>query len=148
MKKLILAVLTFFFFATAFAQMENPVKWTYSVKKIKGDVYELHMTAAIGAKWHLYAQEAGEGPIPTTISFIKNPIIKLDGKVIEIGKLEKEFDKTFKSTLMFYSKNVDCVQKLKLKSSVSTSIKGRIDYMTCNESRCIPNNVTFNIKVI
>jgi DsbC/DsbD-like thiol-disulfide interchange protein len=147
MKKLILSVVVLFFVVAAHAQIENPVTWTYTAKKISGDVYELHMTAMIQPKWHLYAQDAGEGPIPTTISFDKNPIIKLEGKANEVGKMLKEFDKNFNSTLKFYATKVDFVQKIKLKALAATVAKGKINYMTCNDSKCLPNNATFAIKI-
>ncbi len=64
----------------ASAQITNPVKWQYSSKKISDKVYEVRMTAMIDKGWHLYAQDAGEGPEPTTVSFEKNPLLKLPPK--------------------------------------------------------------------
>jgi DsbC/DsbD-like thiol-disulfide interchange protein len=147
MKKIILSLAILFFVAGVNAQIEKPVTWTYTAKKISGDMYELHMTATIQPKWHLYAQDAGEGPIPTTILFDKNPIIKLEGRASEVGKMIKEFDKNFNSTLKFYATKVDFVQKIKLKVAAATVAKGKINYMTCNDSKCLPNNSTFAIKI-
>lgn len=110
-------------------------------------MYELHMTATIQPKWHLYAQDAGEGPLPTAISFDKNPIIKLEGKTNEVGKMIKEYDPNFKSTLKFYANKVDFVQKVKLKAKAATVAKGKISYMTCNDSKCLPNSASFDIKI-
>ena len=149
MKKLILAVLPFFFFATAFVQMENPVKWTYTAKKIKGDVYELHMTATLEPKWHIYSQDiSGDGPVPTSFAFDKNPLVKPDGKVAEMGKQEKEYDKNFGMTLKYYGNKVVFVQKVKLKAAVATIAKGKITYMVCNDKKCLPpKDVPFAIKI-
>ena len=72
MKKTILFFLPLLFFTAAFAQMENPVKWTYTAKKIKGDLYELHMTAVLEPKWHIYSQDIkGDGPVPTSLYLTK-----------------------------------------------------------------------------
>lgn len=148
MKKIILFATILFAFSVAKAQMENPVKWTYTVKKIKDDKYELHMMAQLEGKWHIYAQEAGEGPVPTEFTFDKNPLIKLDGNVKEIGKLEKQYDPNFKSTLKFYTGKVDFVQKIKLKSSVKTMAKGKIIYMVCNDKKCLPpKDIYFSVKI-
>ena len=106
MKKIYLALLSFFVVAVASAQIENPVKWSYTAKKISDKVYDIYITATLDNKWHIYAQDAGEGPEPTSLSFSKNPLINLDGKVKEEGKLEKEYDKNFGSTLKFYSNKV------------------------------------------
>lgn len=130
------------------AQINNPVTWTYSAKKIADKVYEIHMTANIDGNWHLYAQDAGEGPEPTTFSFTANPLITFDGKVKEVGKLEKSYDKNFNSVLKYYAKKVDFIQKIKVKSSVATVVKGTVNYMVCNDRQCLPpKDVPFSVKV-
>ena len=149
MKKLILVVFSLTsIFLIASAQIENPVEWSYSAKKIGNKQYEVHLTATIEGKWHVYAQDAGEGPEPTSFIFNKNPLIKLIGKVNEIGKLETSFDKNFNSTLKYYNKKVDFVQKISLKSSASTVLKGTVTYMVCNDNKCLPpKDVPFSIKI-
>ncbi len=148
MKKITLFVLSFFIGAATFAQILNPVKWTYTSKKISDKTYELHMTATLDNKWHIYAQDAGEGPEPTVFSFAKNPLVKLDNKVKEVGKLEKQYDPNFKSELKFYGNKVDFVQKVKLKSSVATVVKGTVSYMVCDDKKCLPpKEVPFSIKL-
>ena len=149
MKKIILFFFPLFFFMAAFAQMENPVKWTYTAKKIKGNMYELHMTATLEPKWHIYSQDIkGDGPVPTSFTFDKNPLVKTDGAVAEVGKLEKDFDKNFNMTLKYYGNKVDFVQRVKLKSAVNTFAKGKITYMVCNDKKCLPpKDVPFSIKI-
>src|SRR5687767_5737511 len=117
MKKITFSLLiAMIFSAAALAQIENPVKWSYTAKKISDKTYEVYITANLDPKWHIYAQEAGEGPEPTSIKFSKNPLISVDGKVKEQGTLEKEYDKNFGSVLKFYSTKVTFVQKVKLRS--------------------------------
>ncbi|MEO6490094.1 MAG: protein-disulfide reductase DsbD domain-containing protein [Ferruginibacter sp.] len=132
----------------SFAQMENPVKWFYTAKKIADKTYELHITANLDGDWHIYAQDAGEGPEPTSINFTSNPLVKIEGKVKEAGELEKAYDPNFKSTLRYYSKEVDFIQKIKLKSNATTLMKGTITYMVCNDKKCLPpKEIPFSIKV-
>ncbi len=148
MKKIILSLAVLFFVVGANAQVENPVTWAYSAKKISADVYELHMTATLQPKWHIYAQAAGDGPVPTSFNFDKSPLIKLDGKVKESGKVLKEYDPNFKSTLNFYANKVDFVQKVKLKALATTTAKGKVTYMVCNDQKCLPpKDVAFAIKI-
>jgi len=148
MKRFSLTLIALFSIAVAFAQIENPVKWTYTAKRVSDKVYEIHMTATLDPKWHIYAQEAGEGPEPTTFTFAKNPLIKLDEKVKEIGNLEKEYDPNFKSELKFYSNKVNFVQKVKLKSPTSTVLKGTVSYMVCNDRKCLPpKEIPFSVKL-
>ena len=148
MKKIFLASLLILLAGYANAQINNPVKWTYTDKKIADKTYELHMTATIDGNWHLYAQDAGEGPEPTTFTFTANPLIKFDGKIKEVGKLEKSYDNNFKSVLKYYSKKIDFVQKVKVKSSIATVVKGSVSFMVCNDRQCLPpRDVPFTIKV-
>jgi thiol:disulfide interchange protein DsbD len=148
MKKIYLALLSFFVVAVASAQIENPVKWSYTAKKISDKVYDVYVTANLDNKWHIYAQDAGEGAEPTSLSFSKNPLINLDGKVKEEGKLEKEYDKNFGSTLKFYSNKVSFVQRIKLKSPVATVLKGSVNYMVCNDRKCLPpKEIPFTVIV-
>ena len=148
MKRIFLSLLMLAFFGAANAQIENPVKWTYTAKKIKADVYELHMTAVMDGKWHIYSQQAGEGPEPTSFTFDKNPLVKPDGTVAENGKLTKEYDENFKSVLKFYNGKVDFVQRVKVKSNIATVAKGKVTYMVCNDKKCLPpREVPFSIKI-
>lgn len=148
-KKITLSfILALIVMAGAFAQIENPVKWSYTAKKVSDKVYELQITATLEPGWHIYAQDAGEGPSPTTFSFTKNPLVTTDGKVKEVGSLEKEYDKNFGSVLKFYNSKVTFVQKVKLRSNVATVVKGSVNYMVCNDRRCLPpKDVQFSIKI-
>ncbi len=147
MKKSITFILLAFVFS-AHAQIENPVKWEFSAKKIGNKQYELHVTALIEKKWHVYAQDAGEGPAPTVISFAANPLVLMEGKVKETGKLESVFDPNFNSTLRYYSNKVDFVQKIKLKSAVATVVKGTVSFMVCNDRKCLPpKEIPFTVKI-
>jgi hypothetical protein len=148
MKKIFFVLLLSAITGLANAQLLNPVQWTYSAKKIADKTYEIHLTALIDGNWHIYAQDAGEGPVPTKLKFTTNPLLTLIGNVREDGKLEQTFDKNFNSTLKYYEKQVDFVQKVKLKSSASTVAKGTITFMICNDRQCLPpRDVPFSIKV-
>lgn len=148
MKKVLLSLFVLAFFGAANAQIENPVTWTYTAKKIKAGVYELHMTAVLNGKWHIYSQQAGEGPEPTSFIFDKNPLVKTDGAVAENGKLTKEYDENFKSVLKFYNGKVDFVQKVNVKNNIATVAKGKVTYMVCNDKKCLPpKEVPFSIKI-
>lgn len=148
MKKVLLIITILFTVHLASAQLLNPVKWSYTATKVSDKLYEIHLTAVLEKKWHIYAQDAGEGPEPTSFRFNPNPLVKLDGKVKEVGKLEKQFDPNFNSMLKFYGDKVDFVQRVKLKSSASTLVKGTISYMVCDDKKCLPpKEVPFSVKV-
>lgn len=148
MKKLLTVICLFALPLLASAQIENPVKWSFTSKKVNATTYELHMTATIDGGWHLYAQEAGEGPVPTSFKFTKNPLVASEGKVAESGKLHKAFDKNFDSELKYYENQVDFVQKVTVKGKAATKVKGSVEFMTCNDHECLPpKQIDFAISV-
>ena len=148
MKKIFTFLFLVLFAGFANAQINNPVLWSYSAKKIADKTYELHITATLTDNWHLYAQDAGEGPEPTSFKFTPNPLISFDGKVKEVGKMEKSYDKNFNSVLKYYNNKVDFVQKVKVKSVVATVVKGTVNFMVCNDRKCLPpKDVPFSISV-
>ena len=128
----------------------NPVNWTFSSKKISDKTYELHLTATMQPGWHLFSQEQPEDAvaIPTGFKLNNNPLVTLDGKIKEIGKLEKFHDAKLDISANQYAEKVDFVQVVKLKSNVKTNVTGSVEYQTCDDKKCLPpKTVTFSIPV-
>src|ERR1700737_1493233 len=116
MKRIVLFALMAIAGGVVMAQSSKEVKWSYTAKKIADKIYEVHLTASIDGDYHLYAQDAGgEGPIPTTFTFTKNPLFTLDGKIKENGKLIKKFETAWNHDVKYYEKMVDFVRGVKLK---------------------------------
>src|SRR5688572_23281112 len=87
MKRFILSLTLVMAAWAVMAQSTKEVKWEFTSKKLADKTYEVRISAKINGDWHLYAQNVGvEGPVPTTFTFTKNPLLTLDGKVKEIGK--------------------------------------------------------------
>jgi hypothetical protein len=140
MKKIVFFLISVFTIGIASAQTLNPVSWSFTSKKINDKEYEIKMVATLQKGWHLYSQTQPEDAIaqPTTISFNKNPLLEFDGKVKEVGKLEKYKDKTLGSTAHQYSNQVTFVQKVKLKGKAKTNVTGKLEYQTCDDEKCLP----------
>jgi hypothetical protein len=149
MKKIILSLLHVFLVAAVFAQKDNPVKWTFTSKKVNATTYEVKLSATLAPKWHIYSQNAGgEGPVPTSIVFDKNPLVKNEGTTAELGKLIKEYSKVFEGNLNFYNGKVEFVQKVTKKAAVNTIYKGKVTYMVCDDEKCLaPTTVPFSITL-
>jgi DsbC/DsbD-like thiol-disulfide interchange protein len=139
MKKWSLLSLLLVGFLAAEAQL-SPVTWSFSAKKTGDKTYEIHMTARIMPGWHLYSQEQPNDAIamPTTFTINSNPLINKDGKIKEVGKLEKFKDATLGVSANQYSNTVDFVQKVKLKANVKTNFTGNVEYQTCDDKKCLP----------
>ena len=144
-------VVAFLFFASfSFAQPMSPVSWAFASKKIGDNVYELQLIATIQAGWHLYSQVQPGDAIaePTSFNFNKNPLVDLDGKVKEIGKLEKYKDAKLDISANQYSQKVTFVQKVKLKGKVKTNVSGKLEFQTCDDKKCLPpKTVNFSIAL-
>jgi len=129
---------------------QNPVSWTFSAKKIDDKTYELHMTANIQSGWHLFSQNQPEDAIalPTGFTINNNPLLKLDGKIKEVGSMEKFHDKKLDISANQYSDKVDFVQLVKLKAKAKTNLTGSVEYQTCNDERCLPpKTVNFAVSI-
>ena len=139
MKKNIALIALIFVYGLTFAQVKDPVHWTFSAKKINATTYEVHMAASIESGWHTYSQTTPEGgPVPTSISFTKNPLLTLEGKTKEIGKLEQHNEPLFGVDVKQFSNKVDFVQIVKLRAAAKTNVSGSIEFMVCNDRECLP----------
>ena len=146
-----LLVIAFLFIGgAAFSQQVSPVSWAFTSKKISENVYEVQLIATIQTGWHLYSQTQPGKAIaqPTTFNFSKNPLVDFDGKVKEIGKLEKYKDKELDIEANQYSNKVTFVQKVKVKGKVKTNVSGKLEFQTCDDKKCLPpKTVNFSVAL-
>lgn len=133
----------------SFAQVQNPVSWSFTSKKISEGKYEIHLTATIQPGWHTYSQTTPDGgPLPTTIKFNKNTLVKMDGAAKEAGKMEQRHESLFDVDVKQFSKKVDFIQIVSIKGKVQTSVTGSIEYMVCDDKECLPpKEVSFSIPI-
>ena len=132
------------------AQIANPVNWTFNSKKISDNVYEVQMIATMQNGWHLYSQTQPKDAIaiPTSFSFTNNPLVQLDGKIKELGKMEKFTDQDLGVSANQYSKMVVFSQKVKLKGKAKSNVGGNVIYQTCDDKKCLPpKTVNFSIAL-
>ncbi len=149
MKKYLFLVSVLFLSAVSFAQSSKQVRWAYEAKKIDDKTYEIRMKANVSGDYHLYAQDAGvEGPVPTSFSFTKNPLLTFDGKVVEKGSLISKEEAVWGGKVNYYKGSVEFIQKVKLKAATKTNVGGTITFMVCTDEHCLPpSEVTFSLPV-
>ena len=133
----------------SFVSAQNPVTWNFSAKKVDGKIFEIHLSASIDEDWHIYSQSTpAGGPVPTSVSFAKNPLLVFDGNVKEVGNMEKHFEKLFGVQVFQFSNKVDFVQTVKLKANAKTNVSGTVEFMVCNDEMCLPpKKVPFSIAL-
>ena len=148
MRKIFAFVLLIFCVATVSAQSTKQVKWTFTSKKVSENTYEVLMTANINGNYHMYAQNPGDGPVPTSFAFNRNPLLQLDGKVKEVGNIKKVYEDAFGSEVRFYEKTVSFVQQVKVRGSAKNNLAGKVEFMVCNDKECLPPaTVDFNVNI-
>jgi len=125
----------------AFSQIENPVHWTTEWKQIKGNEFELTLIASADPGWYIYSQylESDDGPIRTSIRFESGAHFSLMGKAKEEGKRKEGYDEMFDMNIIKFSGKVRFVQRVKVLDT-SKPIKGTVEFMTCDDERCLPPN--------
>lgn len=148
MKKVILTF-TLFLFAVlgASAQIETPVTWAYSQKKVSATEAIVYIKATIQDGWHIYSQTVKPGgPVKTTIKFTPSKEYTKVGATIEPKPLSK-FEKVFDMNVGYFEKQVIFQQKVKL-SKPTTTVTGTIEFMVCDESRCLPpDEIKFSVPI-
>jgi thiol:disulfide interchange protein DsbD len=148
MKKLLILMTVLMISASAFAQIESPVKWSYAAKRLSKTEAVILLRATIQDGWHIYSQTVKDGgPIKTSFTFAKSPTYSLIGTTSEPTPATK-YEDAFKMNVSYFEKTVTFQQKVKLKSANVTAIKGQLEYMTCNDKKCLPpEDVDFTVAL-
>ena len=132
-----------------FTQILKPVKWSFSVNRINDCEAELIFKAKIDKGFHVYSQflDGNDGPVATTFNFEKSKDCNFIGKVIE-GKPIEEYDPNFEMKLKFFAHEASFRQKIKITNLKAFSIKGYLNYMVCDDTKCLPpEDVDFEFKL-
>lgn len=147
MKKIFLILAVIFAGRSAFAQIESPVTWAYATKKISATEAVVLIKANIDAGWHIYSLNVKDGgPIKTSFKFTPSKEFTLVGKTIEPTPVSK-YDKSFGMNLTYFENSVVFQQKVKLKGKKAT-VKGTLEYMTCNDRKCLPpETIAYSVAV-
>lgn len=149
--RVVTALITLLFvpLTTLFAQIQNPVKWNFTVNRVSETEAELLLKATIDKGWHVYSmnQESDMGPVALTFDFEKNPNYSLNGKIVE-PKPEKMYDKNFEMNVKFYEHEVTYKQKIKILTQNTFIVKGLLNFQTCDDKMCLPpTDVEFEFKI-
>ena len=117
----------------------EPVKWAWESKDVGNGEYDLVFTATIGEGWSVYSQylESDDGPVPTGFYFEEGDHYTKVGKNEESGNVKTKYDKVFEMNLTKFTETGIFTQRVKA-TDASTPIKGYLEFMTCNDERCLP----------
>ena len=121
----------------------QPVRWEVQVDQYADDQYEITFTAQLKEGWNLYSQTTEDnGPIPTTF-YVKNGEEEDIVPFEESGDLKEKMDpvfdvvvKKFEHGPVTFKKTVDGKQPF----------EGLIEFMSCDDSRCINGATEFALN--
>lgn len=136
----------------ATAQIFEPVKWKFQCLPQENGEHIFSATATIDAGWHVYALQVSSdpnaiGPIPTSLKFTSGTEIEILGKPTE-GKYITHHDPNFEMELNYFENTATFKQRIKLKTDKPTKLKGEVEFMACNDERCIfPEPASFSIPL-
>jgi Disulphide bond corrector protein DsbC len=148
MNKILLVIFSLFFGFNGFSQADV-VEWKFESKKVSDKKYEVKLIALVKNPWHIYSTTTPDGgPLPTKISFTRNPLAVLDGNVKEVGKLETHYEEVFEIDTKYFNNKVEFVQVVNIKGNAKTNLTGTVEYMACNDRECLPpKTVPFTIAL-
>lgn len=148
MKKILLAGFALLGAAQAQAQILAPVHWSYAAKKTSATEAVVFLKATIDPGWHVYSQNVKDGgPVKTTIKFDPSKAYTLVGTPQEPKPISK-LEKTFNMEVSYFANSVIFQQKVKLTGKGPVTVKGNLEFMACNDEKCLPpDEVAFSIPV-
>ncbi|MGY3054459.1 DsbC/DsbD-like thiol-disulfide interchange protein [Pedobacter sp. UYEF25] len=148
MKKLsLMLAVALFTVSVAFSQIVKPVTWSYAAKKTGKNEVILYIKARIDNSWHMYSQNVKDGgPVKTSFSFSPSKDYNLLGKTLEPKAIVK-YEPAFKMNVSYFENQVVFQQKVKLNKS-TTNIKGKVEFMVCNDKECLPpEEISFSVPI-
>lgn len=131
--------------------MISPVSWDVVVEKRSDAEYELIFTAELQEGWVIYSQhldiKADEiGPLPTNFVFEEGSHFTLKGKTSEEGKKKVGLDPTFNLEVAKFVEKPVTYRQLLTVSDPTQLIEGYVEYMTCDDKQCFPEDISFRIN--
>ena len=124
---------------SSFSQILEPVKWEFQQERISDNELSLMIEASIESNWYLYGLIIPDGgPIPTSVHFDQSDSFELIGDVREESDPEIKHDPFFDMELPLFSNEARFSQRIRVLSGSEFTITGFVEYMSCDDERCLP----------
>lgn len=118
-------------------QILDPVDWEFSATQDEGDQYILTFSAKIDEGWKVYGMDLDEGgPVPTSIFFDDSSAFEFAGEWKQLGRKKEFHDPIFDMQVTAFEKKA--IFRIPVKVSGATEIKGFVEFMSCDDSQCLP----------
>lgn len=138
-RKSILFSLVLLISSLANGQIFEPIKWSHELKITGKTTGEIIHKATIEAGWHLYGMNIPpDGPRPTRFVYEQLINAQKKGEVVSASKLIDVYDQSFQMNLSWYANEAVFIQKITFKDAATVKVEGFIEYMACDDERCLP----------
>ncbi len=119
----------------------NPIRWHFSSEKTAENEYVAILKATLEPHWHLYSQHlpGTDGPVATFFEFDTTDYAMADS-VLEMPYLTA-YDPNFEMDLNFFENEAIFRQKVKVITTTDSLLKGWLEYMVCDDRRCLPPKI-------
>ncbi|MDR2039336.1 MAG: thioredoxin family protein [Bacteroidales bacterium] len=139
MKKIFCLLCISLLFFKGYAQIHDPVKWSFEFKDLPSAEKEIVFKANIENGWHMYDMNLPEGgPVSTSISFEVLQGAELVNKPVASAQATEVFDKQFDMNIRWFEHTVSFTQKIKVTDFKKFRLSGEVEYMVCNDETCLP----------
>lgn len=138
-RKLVILVTTLLALSLSM-EAQDPIKWTFSAVQTGKKHFEVHLKAAIDPSWHLYSQQKGDESIniATTITFLKNPMVKQVDSTGEQGDKITNRNHDLNVIEYYYEDQVLFITPVKVKDTKTPiALRGSVMYQACTEHKCL-----------
>lgn len=155
---ILLSAFSLLSYQNSYAQVLEPVKWSYEAKMLNDKQAELVFTATIDDTWHLYSQDLPPGgPVKTSFNFESLDGFRFVDDDVEIEEFEgwdegsvyysvlfnepsakEEFDPNFDMVVKYFADKAEFTRKIELTTNEPLTITGYLEFMCCDDSKCLP----------
>jgi thiol:disulfide interchange protein DsbD len=149
MRKLLLFYLGTLLSSAAIAQyIEQPASWSYSVKAVETNIFEIRFQASLREPWHMYDLGPYQnGPQPTRFTFDLPEGVYLEKAMHMESPPAKAYDPLFGMEIGSFGGNGVFIQKIRLEVPVAL-IRAVVEWQVCDGSSCLPPETEeFEIKL-
>lgn len=117
---------------------QDPTSWSYEVKKLDRNEYELIFKVTLNDGWHIFSQTPGDSfLIPPSFIFDENKTVKMKGGLTEKGKLIETTFEGVEGKVRYFEGTVEFIQNI-VYTGTTTTITGEHRYQICNDRMCLP----------
>jgi thiol:disulfide interchange protein DsbD len=143
----LLLIYLFTIVCSTIAAQPKTATWKVEHKAAGEGIIELVFTAEIEDSWYIYSIQKTGGPQPTSVTFDRSEEYKLAGELTEGIPSKQKFDEAFQVNVNYFTGKAVLIQKIQRLTANEFTVKGTLEYQSCSDRQCIPNEYTFSVDI-